>query len=646
MQNIRDYRIISLLGEGGMGKVYLAEDETLGRKVAIKILDHSLGSNPDLIERFKQEARAQANLHHPNIITLHTYFEENGNHCIVLEYVNGMTLKQTIREKGALKENEALEIFYQILDGVGEAHQMGIVHRDLKPSNIMIDVSGRVKIMDFGIAKILGDRGMTKTGHKMGTMFYMSPEQVRAQKDIDQKTDIYSLGIVLFEMLTGKVPFDTNTESDYEVMDAIVKGNLKLETLKPAGISENLISVITRMTAVERNERFPTCLKVREGINGPGVHVKSADLKSPVTVDLQSVRENKPVSVNTHEQEKRRHEVTEAHFTKSDNESVFKDQKRVSQPGSDQMATTHQSSGTEGSKPSGKKPVYFGLGLIGVIILIIVLSKKSESDFTVPTENETVSREIDIKKSNLSFEQIKEMIFVGGGTFRMGSNNGDDDEKPVHSVTLSDFFIGKYEVTQGLWKSVTGNNPSRFTGDDNLPVENLSWYDAVEFCNKLSEKEGLQKVYSGSGDNITMNMNANGYRLPTEAEWEYAARGGSLSKGYEYSGSNNTDDVAWYWDNSGRKSGRKTHPVGQKQPNELGIYDMSGNVLEWCWDWYGSYGSDSQTNPTGPSSGSFRVGRGGSWRSNAGRLRPANRFYDLFPDDRDNNLGFRLLRTK
>ncbi|NUM70072.1 MAG: serine/threonine protein kinase, partial [Ignavibacteriaceae bacterium] len=119
MQNIRDYRIISLLGEGGMGKVYLAEEETLGRKVAIKVLDHNLSSNPDLIERFKQEARAQANLHHPNIITLHTYFEENGSHCIVLEYVNGMTLKQMIREKGALKENEALEIFYQILDGVG-----------------------------------------------------------------------------------------------------------------------------------------------------------------------------------------------------------------------------------------------------------------------------------------------------------------------------------------------------------------------------------------------------------------------------------------------------------------------------------------------------------------------------------------------
>ncbi|NUM72516.1 MAG: formylglycine-generating enzyme family protein, partial [Ignavibacteriaceae bacterium] len=154
-------------------------------------------------------------------------------------------------------------------------------------------------------------------------------------------------------------------------------------------------------------------------------------------------------------------------------------------------------------------------------------------------------------------------------------------------------------------------------------------------------KDGLQKVCSGSGDNITMNMNANGYRLPTEAEWEYAARGGSQSKGYTYSGSSNAGDIAWYDNNSGSK----THPVGQKQPNELGIYDMSGNVWEWCWDWYGDYSSESQTNPKGPSSGGGRVYRGGSWYFYAGRLRPAYRNYN-YPDYRNNSLGFRLLRTK
>ena len=231
------------------------------------------------------------------------------------------------------------------------------------------------------------------------------------------------------------------------------------------------------------------------------------------------------------------------------------------------------------------------------------------------------------------------MVFVKGGSFRMGSNSGDSDEKPIHTVTVSDFYIGKYEVTQEDWQAVMGNNPSYLKGDNN-PVEKVSWFDAVEYCNKLSQKEGLTKCYSGSGDNIQCNFNANGYRLPTEAEWEYAARGGSLSKGYTYSGSNNIGDVAWYDSNSGNK----THPIGQKTQNELGIYDMTGNVWEWCWDWKGSYSSGSQTNPKGASRSSNRVLRGGSWRYNASFCRVAYRI-NYYPDYRHDYIGFRVVRS-
>ena len=192
-----------------------------------------------------------------------------------------------------------------------------------------------------------------------------------------------------------------------------------------------------------------------------------------------------------------------------------------------------------------------------------------------------------------------EMIPVEGSTFAMGAtqeqgSDVDRDEKPTHSVTLSDYYIGKYEVTQELWEAVMGSNPSHFKGS-NLPVEKVSWDDCQKFIRKLN---GL------TGEN---------FRLPTEAEWEYAARGGSKSGKYKYSGSNIIGDVAWYTDNSGSK----THAVGTKSPNELGIYDMSGNVWEWCQDWYGKYSSGSQTNPQGPSSASARVIRGGSWHYNA-----------------------------
>ena len=214
------------------------------------------------------------------------------------------------------------------------------------------------------------------------------------------------------------------------------------------------------------------------------------------------------------------------------------------------------------------------------------------------------------------------MVFVEGGTFTMGatSEQGDDAGygKPTHSVTLSDYYIGETEVTQALWKAVMGSNPSYFKGD-NLPVDNVSYNDVKEFILKLNQKTGKT------------------FRLPTEAEWEYAARGGGKSKGYKYSGSNNIDDVAWYEGNSNNK----THPVKTKRPNELGIYDMSGNVWEWCSDWWGGYSSNAQTNPQGPSSGSRRVFRGGSWLDNEWYCR-LSYHNGINPSYRNSDLGFRL----
>ncbi|HEY9055499.1 MAG TPA: SUMF1/EgtB/PvdO family nonheme iron enzyme, partial [Rectinemataceae bacterium] len=239
--------------------------------------------------------------------------------------------------------------------------------------------------------------------------------------------------------------------------------------------------------------------------------------------------------------------------------------------------------------------------------------------------------------------QLVEMVSVSGGTFMMGSNEGYSDEKPVHQVTVSSFMIGRYEVTQEQYQKVMGTNPSKFTSGSEAPrrpVEQVSWYDAVAFCNKLSELEGLQKVYTITGTNVQADFSRNGYRLPTEAEWEYAARGGSQSKGYTYSGSNSIDSVAWYSNNSGSS----THAVGTKAPNELGLYDMSGNVWEWCWDWYkNSYDSWAQKDPMGASSGGGRVLRGGCWGDSPSNLRSAYRG-GLSPGNRYNILGFRLVR--
>ena len=245
---------------------------------------------------------------------------------------------------------------------------------------------------------------------------------------------------------------------------------------------------------------------------------------------------------------------------------------------------------------------------------------KEEQMVTIsnPETTSSVGNQV-ITVGNVSFT----MVQVEGGSFMMGatSEQGNDaygEEIPVHQVTLSPYNIGETEVTQALWEAVMGSNPSVFKGS-NRPVEQVSWEDCQEFIQKLNQETGRK------------------FRLPTEAEWEFAARGGNKSRGYKYSGSNNINDIAWFGDNSSRQ----THDVKTKQANELGLYDMSGNVWEWCQDWKGKYPSSSQSNPIGPSSGSFRVYRGGSWSYNAGNCRVSFR-YASSPSFRIGNLGLRL----
>ena len=248
------------------------------------------------------------------------------------------------------------------------------------------------------------------------------------------------------------------------------------------------------------------------------------------------------------------------------------------------------------------------------------------SDNSSSTSVTSGASEISIPvKNGISIEMVK----VEAGTFMMGATSEMakpySDEKPVHQVTLTnDYYMGKYEVTQALWEAVMGSNPSNFKGD-NLPVENVSWDDCQVFINGLN------------------SMTGRGFRLPTEAEWEYAARGGKKSRGYQYSGSCKNSDVAWYCYNSGNK----THPVGMKQANELGIYDMSGNVWEWCQDRGASYGKLSQTNPTvaGEGSGLYRVSRGGSWNGDSRNCRSSCR-YNIAPTYSCHSLGLRLVLSE
>ncbi len=282
----------------------------------------------------------------------------------------------------------------------------------------------------------------------------------------------------------------------------------------------------------------------------------------------------------------------------------------------------------------GQHTVTLSLGGYNDAQSTVEIKEQQNTDLSLPLTKTTVSATPSVSGTpstsgghtftvkGVSFE----MVLVEGGTFQMGNNFGLSDESPEHAVTLDSYYIGQTEVTQALWYAVMGNNPSKFKGGK-FPVESVKWKECLEFISRLNQVTGKT------------------FRLPTEAEWEYAARGGNKSKGYQYSGSNNIDAVAWY----GGNSGSKTHEVATKQPNELGIYDMSGNVWEWCQDRYKSkyYSSSPSNNPPGSSSGSFRVIRGGSWggqlaeEGNGDCSRVSRRAVD-YPFARQMNLGFRL----
>jgi len=526
MKKINSYEVLERVGKGGMGTVYKVRHTLRNEILALKQLNDD---SPEIQKRFEYEAVVLSKLSHPNIVQVSDFFSFDNELYIAMEFVEGKPLSDIIgREVGPIISDKAVPLFTQILLGMSHAHQNGIVHRDIKPANILVRSDGVVKITDFGIAKVLGAT-MGTAGMKMGTIYYMSPEQMEGE-EIDERSDIYSLGMTFYEMLAGRLPFNfANTSNPFAIMKQVHDAVIPDPREFYPHIPEKVVSAIIRAIQKDKIKRFSSVNEFNDALGG---------------------------------------------------KSVFQIQGNIYIPNS-----------------------------------------KIVENLRIP-------------------EVENKMILVDEGTFTMGSDKGRPDERPMHWVTIDSFLIGRYEVTQELWENVMGTNPSNFKGSKR-PVEKVSWYDAIEFCNKLSEREGLQKAYSSNGYNTTCDFKANGYRLPTEAEWEYAAKGGNKSMGYKYSGNYDIEAVAWY----SRNSLDKTHDVGTKQSNELGLYDMSGNVWEWCWDWNTDYNSGSETNPRGPNEGIVRGYRGGGWDDSAEYCRVTYRGCD-YPESRNLYRGFRLARTK
>lgn len=542
MKKINSYEVLERVGRGGMGTVYKVRHTLRNEILALKQLNDD---SPEIQKRFENEAVVLSKLSHPNIVQVNDFFSFENELYIAMEFVDGKPLSQIIgKEVGPIISEKAVPLFIQILQGMSHAHQNGIVHRDIKPANILVGSDGTIKITDFGIAKVLGAT-MGTAGMKMGTIYYMSPEQMEGE-EIDERSDIYSLGMTFYEMLAGRLPFNfANTSNPFAIMKQVHDAEIP-----------------------DPREYYP--------------HIP----ESVVIALMKSIQKDK----------RRRYQRIDEFLRALD----------------------------------GK-------------VEVVAPEKIYTPKISIPES---------VAKSGIG----NEMVFVEGGTFLMGSEDGDLDEMPTHWVTINSFWIAKYPVTQELWIDIMGINPSYFKGKKR-PVETISWYDAIEFCNRLSEKEGLTPCYSEETrikktffgrlagleeDVINCNFYTDGYRLLTEAEWEFVARGGNKTGGFEYSGHNEIEKVAWYCANANGS----THDVGKKKPNELGIFDMSGNIHEWCWDLYSQryYSVSEQSNPVGPLSGYYRVSRGGDWGSDESSCSVVKRHY-FNPADGFGTLGFRLART-
>ena len=304
-ERIRDYIIEGMLGRGGMGSVYLARHIHLETKAALKVLLDQFSDNASVKARFINEAKLLHNLQHPNIVQQKEFFEDAGRLVLAMEYVDGRPLDKMIgQDVGPIPWEKALPLFTQILDGIGYAHSKGIVHRDIKPANILLTKDGKVKISDLGIAKIAGEKGMTRTGAQMGTLYYESPEQIRGAKDVDHRSDIYSLGMTLYEMLAGRLPFDTEGDtSEFEIMIGVVQRQNNLDPREHyPHIPEWLVETIQKATDLDPEQRFQSCEYFKQVIekygnlsatestfwSGKVASVKSAPLTTSKPISTES----------------------------------------------------------------------------------------------------------------------------------------------------------------------------------------------------------------------------------------------------------------------------------------------------------------------------------------------------------------------
>ena len=648
------YTLLDVVGEGSSARVFRAiHAGPMGfrKQVAVKqILPHVL-QNENAIRGLINEARLGGHLHHRNLVEIYEFDQAEDTFYIAMEFVPGHTLADVLRRcraNGLLPQSIVAEVGIQLCDGLAYAHAardesdqpLNLIHRDLKPGNVMLTPHGAVKIMDFGVAKSESNLYHTQVANiTRGTPAYMSPEQVRGER-LDGRSDIFALGSVLSELVTGEVLFfDTNLHT---VLHLVHRADVAAALEMTWQRMPQLVPVLERALQRHREARYATAAEMGQDLRRVCAElVAGQDLGHWLVGWMGDRPEESAARAKSVDPEER---------------SESGEPTAAGEPDEDQTPTLLEadlpplSLDEDTIQPTSLDET--DLRIQPPRPVTISLEQEAEPPPPIPPSGNYgeqtllsagVTKTIRIPGGREG-DPLLDVFLVRVRPARtwIGSRQDAEYSRPdefAHQVWLSrSLLIAATPVTQAQWTTLTGRNPSWAQGDE-LPVETVSWFEAVEFCNRLSRALDLPEAYRIEGNVVHWNRDATGFRLPTESEWEVAARGG---EDHLYAGSDDPEEVAWYWDNTGGL----TQQVGRKKPNDMGLYDMSGNVAEWVWDRYGPYPIEPlATDPAGPDEGAFRVCRGGSSFNLAEDARAAARCAQVRPEEQFHFLGFRLART-
>jgi eukaryotic-like serine/threonine-protein kinase len=631
------YQVLSLLGQGGMGAVFRARHTFIKNDVALKIINPRMAMSNDMAERFLREARAAAMIDHPNAIKVTDFGRADDMLYLVMEFVQGISLRNLLRKEGYLSPAKTADIMVQVCAALDAAHSHNIIHRDLKPDNIMIKQNDLgqlvVKVLDFGLAKIRtpDKSSLTGAGIILGTFSYMSPEQCSGERVIDQHTDIYSLGVVAFEMLTGQLPFIANTFAGF-LSKHIFETPPSLRTIRPE-IPEGVDQAVLRTLEKEPEARHKSAGEFATELARAAYAARSQSPSVDQQIHITSKYTEAGKSSVTKPGE-RTNISDDAHTAAYKSGAGAVENRTGKIEKMDTSLSTDTRTERDEVKAEAKtiprRRIHLYIGLSVVLLLLLGGSYFFISKLGQRGPAQAGSQKIDSSAPG--------MLLIKGGWLKMGTLEGYDYEQPMHEVYVDSFYIDETEVTNEQFEKfvlatghkteaeIVGNEENSWKAyatpeRKNHPVVLVSWDDAAAYAKWA------------------------GKRLPTEAEWEYAARGGLIGQKYPWG-----DDPPPRHANFGR--GRKpgtppTEPVKSYEPNGYGLYDMAGNVSEWCQDWFDPkyYSSSPERNPAGPSTGQSRVIRGGSWYTDFNQIRVSSRISEL-PGGYEYDRGFRCAKSR